>query len=156
MKKIFVCSILSVVLFFILIAGVQLVFVVPASGGELRRLTPVDENKYKEGLEWHPDGQRLTYMYYGPDGIRQAYLDGRPTTLLIDQPDRWDYIGTWAPDGRRYYFMSWNENDELGLYVYDDRLGNIAPFYSPIRENLDLPVWSRDGKTMVWASSKKK
>lgn len=35
---------------------------VRASGKQLIRLTPEAEQNYKEGLEWHPDGQRLTYF----------------------------------------------------------------------------------------------
>ena len=83
------------------------IFVAPAEGGELRRLTLPEENEYKEGLEWHPDGQRLSYMNYDPDGSRMAYLDGSPTTLLVDQPGlNWDYTGQWTPDGDTYLFSS--------------------------------------------------
>jgi len=132
------------------------IFAVPSSGGELRRLTPIDEKEEKGGLEWHPDGQSLTYMYYGSDEIRQAYLDGRPTTKFIDQPDRWNYIGTWGPNGRIFYFKSWKIDEEPGLYVYNSASGNIALFYSPVGESMDPPTWSRDGKTIVWAMSQNK
>ena len=90
------------------------VWVVPASGGEPQRVTPLGEAGYKEGLEWHPDGWRLSYMRYLPrptamgsdSEIRMAYLDGRPTRVLINQLDYWDYVGRWAPDGRRFFFVT--------------------------------------------------
>ena len=85
---------------------VNSVFLVPSSGGEPRRLTALDEGGYKEGLEWHPDSRRVTYFDYGSDTTRHVYLDGRPPTTLFDQPERWEYVGRWSPDGRRYFFES--------------------------------------------------
>jgi Tol biopolymer transport system component len=43
------------------------VFVVSPQDRQLRRLTPESEDRYKEGLEWHPEGDRLVYFYYGPE-----------------------------------------------------------------------------------------
>ena len=130
------------------------VYVVPASGGELRQLTPDDERQYKEGLEWHPNGNELTYMYHAPDfegdGLRTAYLDGRPSTLFIDEPATWDYVGTWAPDGSAYYFMA-SDRARPGwqLYRRDSEGGAIVEVLSG--DDLSLPRWSRDGQTMVWS-----
>jgi Tol biopolymer transport system component len=129
------------------------VFVVPASGGELRQLTP--DIEYKEGLEWHPDGQRLTYhVSLGKSETRQAYLDGRPPSLLVDHlnPPFWDYVGVWAPDGRRFFFVSFDvqRKGRSGVYVYDEASGDITLF------SLDAapPRWSRDEKTIVWTTQK--
>ena len=130
------------------------VYVVPASGGELRRLTPDDERQYKEGLEWHPNGQELTYMYHTPDfegdGLRTAYLDGRPSTLFIDEPATWDYIGTWAPDGSAFYFMA-SDAVQAGwqLYRRDSSTGAITEVAAG--DNLSLPRWSGDGETVAWS-----
>ncbi|MHC4992085.1 MAG: TolB family protein, partial [Planctomycetota bacterium] len=129
------------------------VFVVPAAGGEPRRMTPPEEGSYKEGLEWHPDGTRLTYMYYGTNGTRQAFLDGRPTELLVDQPSpAWDYIGRWSPDGSTYVFTSvMVARGNWGLYAYDDRTAEVRVLSPPEAGNADVPSWSRDGKTMTWS-----
>ena len=128
------------------------VFVVPASGGERRQLTPSDV--YKAGLEWHPDGQRLTYhVEQSKSETRQAYLDGRPPSLLVDHdnPTFWDHVGKWAPDGRRFFFDSVNvHTNEWGIYIYDEPSGNITLF----APNASLPNWSRDGKMMTWESHK--
>jgi len=125
------------------------VFVVPASGGELRQLT--SDVEWKEGLEWHPDGQRLTYHVSGYDSeTHQTYLDGREPTLLVNAPDTWDYVGMWAPDGRRFFFMgSVVSAKSLGMYVYDESSGKTTQV-SDLVENAGVPRWSRDGKTMAW------
>ncbi|MCH8979145.1 MAG: PD40 domain-containing protein [Armatimonadetes bacterium] len=125
------------------------VFVVPASGGEPRQLTPA--SVYKEGLEWHPDGQRLTYhMSQGNSETRQVFLDGGAPSLLVNQPTLWDYVGRWAPGGQRFYFKSFEEDSPHDIYVFDEATGDISLFAI----NADLPTWSRDGKTIAWVSSK--
>ena len=125
------------------------VFVVPASGGELRQLTSADE--WKEGLEWHPDGQRLTYQLSRYDSeTHQAYLDGREPTLLVNAPDIWDYVGMWAPDGRRYFFLgNVITAKKMGMHFYDESSGKTTQAIEPVK-NAGVPRWSRDGKTMAW------
>jgi Tol biopolymer transport system component len=126
------------------------VFVVPASGGELRRLTPV--TTWLQRLEWHPDGKRLTYhASLGNSETRQAYLDGRPPSLLLNAPGVWDYEGAWAPDGRRFFFLA-----DGGLHVYDETSGEttfVADCGSSDEES--VPSWSRDGKTMAWSATRR-
>ena len=132
------------------------VFVVPASGGDLRQLTP-DGSDYLEGIEWHPDGQRLSYNVCEHESqTRQAYLDGRPPTLLVDHPDGWDYIGAWAPDGRRFFYMSEAAGKEgYGIYVYDEASDNITLFADHAAAGQSPPRWSRDGKTAAWCVTRK-
>ena len=132
------------------------VFVVPAAGGEPRPVTPADEPEYKQGLMWHPDGQRLTYMLYASadgdnDGLRTAFLDGRPTEPFIDQPDLWDYVGVWAPDGSAYYFRAAKEETaEWRMYRRDSATGEIALVWRG--DDFSLPAWSKDGRTIAWSS----
>ncbi len=124
------------------------VFVVPASGGELRQLTSSDVD-WKEGLEWHPDGQRLTYHVSRLNSeTHQTYLDGREPTLLVNAPDVWDYVGKWAPDGRRFFFVG------PPMYVYDESSGKTTQVSEP-GEWAGVPRWSRDGKTMAWWATRK-
>jgi Tol biopolymer transport system component len=127
------------------------VFVVPASGGELRQLTSADAAK--KGLDWHPDGQRLTYSLMRSDSeTYQAYLDGREPTLLLNVPDIYTYVGTWAPDGRRYFFLCFVAQG-VGMYVYDESSSKTTQVSVP--GNLGVPRFSRDGKTMAWWETRK-
>jgi Tol biopolymer transport system component len=126
------------------------VMIVSTQNGAIKRLSAKDENKYKEGLEWHPGSKKLTYMYYDPkndnDGLREAYVDGRPTTPFINQPKIWDWLGRWDPDGMNYYFKgayrgTWN------LYRYNS-VSKKTTLFSEITNTL-LPSWNKDGKFMV-------
>jgi len=130
------------------------VFVVPASGGELRQLTP-DSPYYLEGVEWHPDSKRLSYNVDRRESeTRLAYVDGRPTTLLVNHPDGWDYIGSWAPDGGRFFFQCESEGKGWGLYAYEETSGNITLFAEHM-DGQSPPSWSRNGKTAAWWATRK-
>ena len=126
------------------------VFVVNVADGSLRRLTPPEEDGYREGLTWHPSGEHLTYVRYidqqSDTEIRLAYPDGRPSQLLINQPDSWDYVGSWSPDGKEFFFLG-----EGGLNVFDWKTGEIR------RQRFvpdPPPHWSVDGSTVVWSTHK--
>jgi Tol biopolymer transport system component len=132
----------------------NVIYVVPASGGEMRRVTPASEGGYKEGLEWHPDSERLTYMFYGNDWrldeIRVAYADGRPTTRLLDQPyPIWDYVGTWHPNGRNFYHIA-SSRGEWGLFVHDATTGATRELFPESEGSAGVPAFSHDGSTMVF------
>jgi serine/threonine protein kinase len=130
------------------------VFVVSASSGELRRLATSEA--WKEGLEWHPDGQRLTYVVVVQmkSETRQTYLDDREPTLLVDAPDVWDYDGAWAPDGRRYFFIGELSDGTWSIYAFDESSGETTKV-SEDGETVGVPRFSRDGKTMAWWETRK-
>lgn len=125
------------------------IFVVPASGGKLRQLTTPSQY-YLQGLEWHPDGKRLTYhvSLYNSE-TRVAYLDGRPSSRLIDAPGIWDYEGAWAPDGLQYFFVGHTSSQPGGIYVFNEASGKTT-LVDPVGNDVGVPCFSRDGKTMVW------
>lgn len=135
------------------------VFVVPLAGGEPRQLTPSSARGYKEGLRWHPDSRRLTYMYYGDDdrgdGTRMAYVDGSASTVLVDQPrPLWDYVGSWNVATAEYYFIATSEAS-WGLYAHNEsaRATRVVWSDASIQPGAGLPAFSRDGRVMTWATT---
>lgn len=134
------------------------VYVVSLADRSVRKLTPdAEAPNEKEGIEWHPSGEFLTYMFYGPgkydSQIRRAWPDGRPTELMISQTNHWDYLGVWAPDGRRYFFSSTQARQKSTIHVYDNVTKEIS--HDVWRGGVEtLPRWSRDGRTAVWAIPK--
>jgi serine/threonine protein kinase/Tol biopolymer transport system component len=136
--------------------GVLDVLVVHASGGEPQQLT--SDGELKLGLEWHPDGKRLTYYSVNfrtfTRGTYQVYLDGREPSLLFDTSSKWGFVGKWAPDGRRFFFkgrvVSAKQSGMLmGIHVYDESTGETSPI-SGSANNVCVPSFSRDGTTMAW------
>jgi dipeptidyl aminopeptidase/acylaminoacyl peptidase len=82
----------------------QDIYVVPASGGEARRLTT--DATQKAGLRWSPDGSEIMYLgMLGPDSsgiypkLYAVNLDGSSRPLVA--PEWGDAVsGAWLPDGR--------------------------------------------------------
>ncbi|HUE88253.1 MAG TPA: hypothetical protein VMO26_19430, partial [Vicinamibacterales bacterium] len=137
------------------------VFVVPAEGGEPRRLTPPAEREYKEGLAWHPDGARLAYMIYAGPGerdsaLREAFVDGRPTSRLVDVPDEWEYVGRWTPDGKYFLYQTLRAFRNT-LHAFDPATGKSRLFVEGVSTGVGglahgLMTWSADGRLAAWAT----
>ena len=96
-------------------------------------------------------------MRYGPGEfeaqIRWAFLDGSPTRLFIDNQDRWDYVGCWAPDGERFFFSSFPDQEGATCLIYHLSTGETQPFVNDEGSG-SLPRWSRDGTVMVWEQAR--
>jgi Tol biopolymer transport system component len=121
---------------------------------QVTRVTPPEEDAYKEYLDWHPSGQYLSYMTYQgryQDGSRIVNLATGETKTIAQMPDpMWDYFGTWGPDGNFYFTSgvrgSWVQN---GLYVYKED-GSSNPVRVPPGKTINVPTWSRDGSVATW------
>ena len=131
------------------------ILVVDRATKKVRRVTPESEGAYKEILAWHPDGDRISYMYYNPEdsnGSRIVSLETLKISDLADMPEpMWDYVGVWGPD-KRYYFRSVVRGfaGSWGLYAFDLK----SRKYEEIRQfpikSVSLPTWSADGRLMAW------
>lgn len=134
----------------------NVLMVVDRATKNVTRVTPKSESEYKEILAWHPDGDRISYMYYNPEdqnGSRIATLETGQISDLVNMPDpMWDYMGNWGPD-KRYYFISAARGfgNNWGLYSFDES----SKEYQTVREfagwSVTLPSWSSDGKLIAWS-----
>jgi len=124
---------------------------------KMKRLTPASEGLYKEILDWHPDGKRISYMYYSWDvgnGSRVIDIQTGNILAIADLPDpMWDYIGTWGPD-RRYYFQTTKRGDVLWqLQAYDMDTGGFELIRKQQGRSIGLPSWNEDGSIMAWSET---
>ena len=92
-------------------------------------------------------------MYYGPRPldaqIRLAWLDGQPGELLIQQPDHWDYVGRWSPDGASFHFNSFGRGKESRSHIYETATGRIMHDLG----HRSVPTWDREARTAVWVET---
>jgi Tol biopolymer transport system component len=80
----------------------QHVYVVPAGGGNLRRI--VDE-EVLDGPVWSPDGRWLAYSTYEGE-IWRIHPDGRGRQLIAEIPGEEPRNLLWAPDGHRLAYTA--------------------------------------------------
>ena len=132
------------------------IMTVDRASGKLTRVTPKNESEYKEILAWHPEGDRISYMYYNTkdnNGSRVVDLKTSQISDLVNMPDPyWDYIGIWGPD-KRYYFLSGPRGyGNQGVFAFDEDSREYQEVRkTPGGNGASLPSWSADGSLVAWS-----
>ena len=135
----------------------NVLYIVDRDSKERKRVTPPEESGYKEIFNWHPDGDRISYMYYGPDwerdGSQVISIDGGAPKPFAQMPaPMWDYVGVWGPD-HRYYFISVGWNNAWGLYSTDEESNEFTTIRQLSDRSVNLPNWSEDGSVIAWSET---
>ena len=113
------------------------------------------------GLIFSPDGN---YIYFRQEDVanktnpyyRIPALGGAPRKIL----DRIGSQPTFAPDGRRFAFNSYDsDTDSVGkIVIADAEGGNLQTLYDAKKDNIVFyndPAWSPDGKKIIVPVSEK-
>ncbi len=128
---------------------VTAIWVVPAAGGEARRLTGDLQDATQP--HWSPDGSRLAFQSYR-DGNYHLWLinqDGTGLRQLTKGP--FDHREPkFAPDGRHLVFSSdRGGTGSYGLFTYELAGGTIRTLTDTATEEA-MPAWSPDGKRVAF------
>jgi len=130
------------------------IMVVDRNTKKVTRVTPKSEGRYKELLAWHPDGDRISYMYYNAEdgnGSRIVSLETSQISDLSDMPNpNWDYIGIWGPD-QHYYFKVVREPGSTSLYAFNEDSQDYREIRHISGRSISLPSWSVDGSLVAWS-----
>lgn len=132
------------------------IYIMDADGKNVKRLTK--HEGYDGGPFFSPDGKRIIWRRFTADGhkadIYSMNVDGTDVRQLTDFNAM-----SWAP----YYHPSMEyvifASNKLGYSNFElymiDREGTKEPIRVTHTDNFDgLPVFSPDGKTLVWTSSR--
>ncbi|MFI2412130.1 amidohydrolase family protein [Streptomyces sp. NPDC018947] len=122
-------------------------WVMPASGGQARRLTS-DLFDIAQP-DWSPDGGRLVFQSYR-DGVFNLWTvrpDGSGLRQLTEGP--FDHREPrWSPDGRTIVF-SGDASGGYAIHTYDVGSGRIAVLADGPGEEYE-PAWSPDGDRVAF------
>jgi Tol biopolymer transport system component len=131
-------------------------YVMDADGGNVRRLT--DAPGYDGGPFFSPDGGRIVWRHFAPDGATAEIW-----TMRIDGSDRRQLTRTgvmsWAPffhPSGAYVIFASNAQGMANFELYlVDAEGRRDPVRVTHTEGFDgLPVFSPDGRRLAWASKR--
>jgi len=132
------------------------IYIMDSDGKNVKRLT--DHNGYDGGPFFSPDGKRIIWRRFTADGhkadIYSMNLDGSDVRQLTDFEAM-----SWAP----YYHPTMEyvifASNKLGYSNFELYIVDIEGIKEPVRithtDKFDgLPVFSPDGKKLVWTSSR--
>ena len=132
------------------------IYIMRADGSDMRRLTTTPG--YDGGPFFSPDGNRLVWRRFSPDGARAEVW-----TMRIDGTDQRQVtkLGamSWAPyfhPSGDYLIFTTNRHGfgNFELYIVDTK-GRAEPVRVTHTNGFDgLPVFAPDGKHLSWTSSR--
>ncbi len=133
------------------VTGGQQIATRPAMGGAERILTHFPTGYFYSPL-WSPDGGMLAFSD-NDHRLWIAGLDGSPPKQVAADPYEEIHDQSWSPDGRWLAYSLKRANRQRGIYLYDV-VGGHATLVSRPDENDQTPVFTPDGRSLVFVSAR--
>jgi Tol biopolymer transport system component len=130
-------------------------FVAPARGGAVRRLTDL-EAPHTRDADWSPDGTQIIFAS-DADGDYDLYLidaEGGTAGLMTRNTDE-DRYPAWSPDGTRIAFAS-DRTGPGSLEIW--RMAVSGANLKQLTDNTNssyAPAWAPDGESIVFLSDRR-
>lgn len=136
--------------------GRMALWIIPATGGPMKRLLPEHKEPHFDG-HFSPDGRKVVYVYdrlQGTDGKLQINVcnnDGSDDTVVIPH-QAFEESPRFHPTGRLILWVSTrNKNPDLYTVAVDGK--NLTRLTN--HPALDLhPAWSPDGQQIAFSSNR--
>lgn len=110
----------------------------------------IDRYRFKQDVQGYLTSGRFSYVYLFDIAAKKLE---RLTKGKVDESNP-----VWSPDGTRIAFTSNRAADPdrepgLQIYVSDSRPGSTEKQVTPLTSRGSRPVWSSDGKTLIFLES---
>jgi Tol biopolymer transport system component len=135
-------------------------WLLPAGGGEARRLTAGESAYADPEPAWSPDSSKLVFVRGG--ALRTLDVaSGSTTELRVDGlPEGPVRSPAWSPDGRRIAFVHGWARESLGvgpdpggrLYVVPSEGGTASPLLADVT-SVSRPAYAPDGERLAYFTS---
>ncbi len=124
------------------------VWVIPAQGGQARKLTQTHAGAYSPS--WSPNGKWITYSQ--PDGIyvMDAATGANPRNLSNAKGSA-DQYPVWSPDSQWIAFTSNREGNDQ-VYIVNAQTAQLQRVSDGKTQN-SFPVWSPDSKQIAYMTA---
>ena len=143
------------------ISGRNNLWVVPSGGGWPTQLTVSDQRQ--TAPTWSPDGKWIAYMSdYDGDELWDIFLVSPKTGQVVNLTHTREIAEEnprWSPDGRYLaYTVKPKDSSVYEIDVFDMLMRQVKHVTSgtPADKVNDNPIWTRDGKSVVYTQSQAK
>jgi dipeptidyl aminopeptidase/acylaminoacyl peptidase len=149
------------VAFILNISGRNNIWLVPAEGGWPTQLTVSDQRQTRPA--WSPDGKWIAYMSdYDGDEQWDIFLVSPKSGMVVNLTHTREIAEehpTWSPDGRYLaYMVKPKTSSVFEIDVYDTLMRDTKHVTTDTpkdKMNVD-PIWSRDGRLIVYTQEQAK
>jgi Tol biopolymer transport system component len=124
--------------------------------GVAERLSTAEKNSYHSPLGWTPDGKTLAFYVASPTGGGSVWTldlegDRKPKPLVVSTTVSSNIRRiSFSPDG---LWIAYSSNEESNFSVYVQPYPPTGAKYKISTKGAgDSPVWSHDGKQLVFSS----
>ena len=136
-------------------------------GGSAQQITAAAAYDYQP--DWSVDGRWVVYTSYRADAMELWALDlSSGATRPLTQNGGVNVEPRFSPDGKRIVFSSTADHRRFHLFIADFEQGELRNLQQLTREHLSelpryyyspydheiSPVWSRDGKEIIYVSNR--
>jgi Tol biopolymer transport system component len=123
------------------------IFIVPADGGEPRRITSESHRTAWAGIDWSPDGGYIAYFSLDKS-VNLLPLDGADVRTLaaVDEIRGAASDVSYSPDGKTIVF-----SDKRKIYAVPVEGGPAVEVKTGLEEAMS-PSWSPNGKTIAFTA----
>jgi TolB protein len=128
------------------------IIIAPVNGDDTSELVSIPN-----GLNpaWSPDGTQIALQGPLEGSFQDIFIvnsDGNNLRNLSNDPDRYEILPVWAPDGSRIMYMS---EPTLGsidplVQIYIMEVDGSEPIVVPTKSRVRAPVWSPDGSKVLF------
>ncbi|MCP5109516.1 MAG: hypothetical protein GY953_01635, partial [bacterium] len=127
-------------------------------GGESRTLYRNPETGFVQPCAWSPDGQQILTLFFRKDNVSQiALVSAKDGTTRVLKTLSWFYPKkmSFSPDGKYIVYDSILSRDKEARDIFALHVDGSREFKLVEHEANDIfPLWSPDGKALIFASDR--
>jgi len=124
------------------------IYIMPASGGQPRKLTSESDNVAEAPIAWSPDRRHLAYQTRD-NQVRLLPLEGGPSRVLVEGLRGYrPHSGlAWSPDGKELAYATQDRIWKVNLATGNSQ--EVATGLDAVHMQM---AWSPDGKTIAFSA----
>lgn len=130
-------------------------YMIDVASKSLKQLTQASKGVYHSKPDWSPDGKTIVFHAADPFGYSHIYtisVDGTNLKQLtgLSGGDSSEFDAHFSPDGKKIVYNASNQGN-IDIYMINRDGSQPVNLTADTNEVVSSPVWSSDGKKILYA-----